>query len=304
MGDLSPYSTRDKMRVAVKETYPTFKDGKLRMSFGQVYRFAHEMAEGDPIILPVKPTGEIAIGKIVGAYRWETDDPDLIENDYRNTRSVEWLKIVPRTEFSKAALHSFGSFTSVSTSNDHLDEVIAVLTESAPQLQVIDNEETDEETPEFNLYETAVQETEDYLLKAWQGTGHFFEEVVAAVFEAIGYTVTVTQASGDHGVDVIAHPDPLGLVKPYIKIQAKSGTGKIGEPEVNQLKGTLNADDKGILVSLGGFTPRASEVERVSPNLVLIDGKRFVDLFLDHYEKLDPTWQGRYPLKRVLVPLK
>jgi restriction system protein len=70
----------------------------------------------------------------------------------------------------------------------------------------------------------------------------------------MGYTATVTRASGDHGVDVIAHPDPLGLQTPFIKVQAKSGTSSIGEPQVNQLKGSLNAGEHGIVVSLGTFT--------------------------------------------------
>src|SRR5690606_16735340 len=61
-------------------------------------------------------------------YRWASDDPDLMANDYSNVRAVKWLKTVPRIAFSEAALHSFGSFSSVSTSDEHLDEVITVLT--------------------------------------------------------------------------------------------------------------------------------------------------------------------------------
>jgi len=304
MGDLSQYDKRDKMRTAMEQAFPDSKKGSISASYGQTFRFAHEMKEGDPIVLPVRPTREIAIGKITGEYKFAVDDADLFENDYYNIRPVEWLKIVPRTVFSQVALHSFGAFTSVSTSNDHLDEVNAVLTDSTPDPGVTDDEDSEESKDQSNLHETAVQETEDYLLKAWQGTGHEFEHVVAAVFQAMGFTARVTRATGDHGVDVIAHPDALGLEKPYIKIQTKSGTGTTGEPDVNQLKGTLNAGDKGILVSLGGFTKGAWDNERTSTNLVLIDGKKFVELFLDHYEKLEPSWQGRYPLRRVLVPLK
>ena len=119
----------------------------------------------------------------------------------------------------------------------------------------------------------------------------------------MGYTAFVTPPSGDHGVDVIAHPDPLGLEQPYVKVQAKSGTGTIGEPEVNQLKGLLNPGEKGILVSLGRFSGGAQNVARASANVTLIDASRFVELFLEHYEQLDPTWRARYPLKGAYVPV-
>ncbi len=151
-----------------------------------------------------------------------------MNNDRSNVRPVEWLKVVPRTAFSQAALHSFGAFLTVSTSNDYLEEMQLVLQGEtmiadplASPTEEIDD--ADNKATAQNLYEAAAQETEDYLLKAWQKTGAAFEEVVGAVFEALGYTATVTQISADHGVDVIAHPDALGLVRPYIKVQVKSG---------------------------------------------------------------------------------
>ncbi len=221
---------------------------------------------------------------------------------------VEWLKTVPRTSFSQAALHSFGSFLSVSTSNDYLEEVQAVLRgESLIQEPVSSAEEDEVEEEEVaaqNLFKTATQETEDYLLKAWQRTGSAFEHVVAATFEALGYTAIVTPPSGDHGVDIIAHPDPLGLERPFIKVQVKSGTSAVGEPEINQLRGLLNPGEQGVLVSLGRFTSGAEAVARNSSNLTLIGPQRFVRLFLDHYDRLDPEWRAKFPLKQVFVPLR
>lgn len=313
MGDLSAHGTRPAMRAAMEAAYPTWTAKKVSSSYGQTYRFAHEMQIGDPIVFPVRPTQEIAIGRIFGEYRW-SDDADLVANDFNNVLPIEWLKVVPRTVFSQAALHSFGSFLTVSTSDDYLEEVLAVLQEvaeteqptpvvpSTPELPPEADPGDDVEIAQ-NLHETVAQETEDYLLKIWQQTGAAFEEVVAAVFEAMGYTSTVTQASGDHGVDVIAHPDALGLERPIIKIQAKSGVSSIGEPEVNQLKGSLNREDQGVLVSLGKFTSAAKAVERSTSNLTLVGPQRFVKIFLDHYDDLTPEWRARFPLKQVFVPV-
>jgi restriction system protein len=310
MGDLAAFPTREKMRAAMQATWPAWSSAKVRSSFGQVFRFAHKMQEGEAIVFPVRPTRQIAIGRINGPYRFAKDDQELVELDYCNVRPVEWLKTVPRTAFSQDALHSFGSALSVSTSGDHLEEVRAVLRgdQVAPSPEVGLNQGTElaDEDAELapNQYENVRLETEDFLLKQWQRTGFDFEHVVAAVLRAIGYTATVTQKSGDHGVDVIAHPDPLGLQKPYIKVQAKSGTSTVGEPAVNQLKGCLNTGEQGIVVALGGFTSSAEAAARSGGNITLIDGPRFVELFLQHYAELDPEWRARFQLRQVFVPLR
>lgn len=308
IGDLSPYDTRDKMKEAMERAYPSLKPKSISSSYGQAYRFAHEIKEGDPVVFPIRPTSEIAIGRIAGPYQW-SPDPDLIANECNNFRPVQWLGFFPRTFFSQAALHSFGSFLTVSTSDDYLEEVEAVLRgETVSNLTTKKDDVEQDEIPDAedarNLFETAVQETEDYLLKSWQRTGSEFEKVVAAVFAALGYSTTVTPPSGDHGVDVIAHPDPLGLERPYIKVQAKSGTSSVGEPEINQLRGLLNSGEYGVCVSLGKFTSGALSVERNSPNLTLIGPKRFVQLFLDHYDELAPEWRAKFPLKQTFVPFR
>lgn len=306
MGDLSRHKTRKAMRTAMAETWPGWSAKKVSASHGQVYRFAHEMEIGDPVVFPIRQSREVAIGRVTGEYRYE-ESGQLQELDYANVRHVEWLRIVPRTTFSKSALHSFGSFSSLSTSNDHLEEVIAVLSgDTLPDDAATPDKDTpgvpddDDEAPD--LFETATQETEDYLLKAWHRTGIAFEPVVAALLEAMGYTAKVTKGSGDHGVDVIAHPDPLGLKPPFIKVQAKSGTGTVGEPEVSQLIGCLNPGEKGIFVSLGTFSSQARSKARNAADISLIDAKGFVSLFLDHYEELAPEWRAKFPLSRVYVP--
>ena len=127
LGDLTRLNTREELRSALKSAYPSASPNSISSQYGQPFRFAHEMEAGDALVFPVKPTSEIVIGRIAGPYRWADDDGDLVENDLCNVRPVEWVKIVPRTVFSQSALHSFGSFLTVSTSDDHLEEVEAVL---------------------------------------------------------------------------------------------------------------------------------------------------------------------------------
>ena len=304
LGDASRFTTRDEMRAAVAQTWQEWSPKSVSSRYGQIFRFVHEMKIGDPVIFPIPGTREIAIGKITGDYRWEQEDTQLVEKGLTNLRSVEWLKTVPRIAFSQTALHSFGTLLTIST-NDNLDEVNTVLDQPPTEEQERDEVEVtpaaDEDT-DVDQYETARQETEDYLLKAWLNTAQQFEHVVAAVLRAIGYTAQVTPGSGDHGVDVIAHPDVLGVKKPYIKVQVKSGSGTTNEATIRELKGGLGDGEQGIVIALGGFTVGAKNFVRNDPNLTLFDGPQFVHLFLDHYNALAPEWRAKYPLKQVFVP--
>ena len=198
LGDLSKFPSREAMRAAMEQTWPDWKTKKVSGSYGQVYRFAHTMQVGDPIVFPIRPTSQVAIGRISGDYEWSTDDADLVSKDYCNVRRIEWLKVVSRTEFSKSALHSFGSFLSVSTSDDHLEEVLLVLAKevAAPEVEVpvaIPEIEEDDDVS-VNLYESARQETEDYLMKAWLKTGHHFEHVVNVAGEKLRDFLAVLNA--------------------------------------------------------------------------------------------------------------
>ena len=320
IGDLAPYDSRDKMKAAYRKALPDASDGHIRSSYGQVFRFAHEMDIGDPVVYPIKGSRDILIGEISGPYRWASDDQLLVASDYCNVRNVKWLRLVPRIVFSQDALHSFGGFSSVATSDDYLEEVIAVLKsdkgippdQKTPDLANAPGAKPDDlpvpsdgivnvTDTRVDLAERAVEETEDYLLRSWSRTKQQFEYVVAAVFRAMGYTAQVQQGTHDLGVDVIAHPDPLGVQPPLLKIQAKSGTSKIGAKEVKELRGLLNQGEKGVLVALGGFSIDARHVQQNDADLVLIDGARFVELFLEFYDQLDPTFRIQFPLRRVHV---
>ncbi|MCI0376218.1 MAG: restriction endonuclease [Gemmataceae bacterium] len=76
------------------------------------------------------------------------------------------------------------------------------------------------------------------------------------------------QGTHDLGVDIVAHPDPLGVQPPLLKIQGKSRTGKIGSKEVKEMRGLLNEREKGVRVALGGSTD-ARHVQQNDANLVL-----------------------------------
>jgi len=150
----------------------------------------------------------------------------------------------------------------------------------------------------------SVQSTEDFILKrlARDQKGHAFEHFVAHLLEAMGFRATVTKMSGDGGVDIIAHRDALGFEPPIIKVQVKSTSGQIGEPDVKQLKGNLSGGEKGLLVTLGTISTKAELFARTVPDIRLIDGEALVKLVLEHYDRFDSRYQATVPLRRVYLP--
>ena len=127
MGDLTSFDSRDKMRAAYRRFYPDASEGTLRSSYGQPYLFAHKVKTGDLLVYPVKGSRDVCVGRVSSDYVWAGDDADLLKNDYCHLRRVEWLKRLPRIAFSPAALHSFGSLASISSSDEFFEEVVGLL---------------------------------------------------------------------------------------------------------------------------------------------------------------------------------
>lgn len=103
-----------------------------------------------------------------------------------------------------------------------------------------------------------------------------------------------TQASGDGGVDIIAHRDELGFEEPIIKVQCKPVLGTIGRPDVQRLNGAIETGERGLFVTLGNFSPDARTYERTKPNLRLLDGSDLIGLVYAYYDKFDPRYRCFY----------
>jgi restriction system protein len=76
-------------------------------------------------------------------------------------------------------------------------------------------------------------------------------------------------------------------------VQCKRTTGTLGGPVVQQLTGTLSpgGDEKGLFVTLGGYSKDAQHLERTRQDLRLINGNELVDLIWEHYEQFSPRYK-------------
>ncbi len=114
-----------------------------------------------------------------------------------------------------------------------------------------------------------------------------FERLVVSLLEKMGYGQGRTVGrSGDGGIDGIIDQDALGLEKVYI--QAKRWESQVGEPEIRNFSGSLEAKgaNKGVFITSSSFGPRARETARFisagNKFIRLIDGEELSRLMINH----------------------
>jgi restriction system protein len=295
MKDLSKIpADREAFKKRVAEVYPDAKPGAIPNYAGQTYRFVHELKEGDIIVYPSKRDHKIHIGKIKGKYRY---DPSL-EDSYPNLRPVDWLKTLPRTDFSQAALYEIGSAMSLFQVRNYADEFLAALTEKVQPVSLKDDQTVG------IVADTIEQTTKDFILKqlSTELKGYPFQDFIAHLFQVMGYHTRKSPKGSDKQIDIIAHKDELGFEPPIIKIQVKSQDGSVGDPEVSALYGKVSQNEFGLFITLSNFTNQAKNFALNKSNLRLIDNEELIKLILEHYEKFDSRYKGLIPLKRVYIP--
>jgi restriction system protein len=131
-----------------------------------------------------------------------------------------------------------------------------------------------------------------------------FQHAVGDLLKAMGYHVAWVAPPGkDGGLDLIAYNDPLGTKPPRIKVQVKRNfdSAKIDVSDLRSFLAVIGPEDVGLFVALSGFTKDAEAEARQqsSRQITLIGMERFVELWTEHYAKLDEVARQRLPLRPV-----
>lgn len=305
MGDLSALGNdKDAMKAKVAATYPDGKPGAVPGTAGTLLSFVYRMRVGDLVVYPHKPDSTLNFGRIDGEYTY-----DLALPLHRNRRAVTWLKTgVPRTTFTEPARFEVGSAITIFRVKKHLQEFLDFI-DGAPVVVTppvsVDPEEAEEVATDAVSAGRIEDDTRDFIVATLirELEGADFEHFVAHLLQRMGYRTRITQVSGDGGVDIIAHKDPLGLEPPIIKVQCKRTTSAQGGPVVQNLVGTLSpgGSELGLFVTLGAFSKDALHIERTRQDLRLINGKELVDLIFAHYEDFSPEYKRMLPMRSVFV---
>jgi restriction system protein len=304
LGDLGKLPPgRDGLKAAIIDKIPDTKAGAVPVHAGVLERFANEMAVGDLVVYPSKSDRLVNIGEVVGPYQYKEQDPD----GYPNHHPVKWIATLSRNDFTQSALNEIGSALTLFKVKTHRLEFLkkaGLVTAGEVTPNDDENGEADDETATAAVSHQAEETTEDFIIRRLSSelNGYQFEYFVAHVLECMGYTARVSSKSGDGGVDVIAHRDVLGFEPPILKVQCKKMTGQTGEPDVNQLLGTIGEGEFALYVNLGSYSRAARLLERNRSKLRLIDGEQLVELVLLHYEQMSPRYRAIIPLKQIYVP--
>jgi len=205
----------------------------------------------------------------------------------------EAIKLGP-VELLSNATRSYRDWKSRQKSDEEIKEVEEIHGES---------EETFEQKQQALL--------EQYEDKAFQGLRNYilgknpyeFQYMVAALLSAIGYFISHISPKGrDGGIDVLAYNDPLGTKPPRIVVQVKHRPdSSISSDDIQRLIGTMKREsDVGIFVTSGDFSQPAKAEARLSGKHVeLIDFDRFIDLWINYYDKMNDEQKYMLPLHRI-----
>jgi restriction system protein len=293
--------TSEAFKQRVRDCYPGIGAGKIPVWAGQLRRFVYSMKVGDLIVYPSKHDRLVNVGRIASNSRYVADSGD----GYPNRREVDWLAHVPRDQLRQSALYEIGSALTLFQVKTHSADFSALASGKMPTGTIVSDETTvDDESATDQVTQQAEEGAADFIIRRLNAglSGAAFEEFVAHLLECMGYNTRFTPVTGDGGVDIIAHKDPLGLQPPIVKVQCKRTSGTSAEADINQLLGTLGDGEYGLFVTLGSFTRNARVTERGRPKLRLIDGDELVRLVFEHYPKFNSRFRALLPLKQVYLP--
>ena len=307
--DLTPYSTLDAVAQVVAETYKGASDGTISNFAGQLWALRGRIEAGDLMVMPLKTTKQIALGRVTGPYEYRAHEEDA---NKRHVVPVNWQRLdLPRSAVKQDLLFTLGSaMTIFSPSKNNAVSRLERLLEhgtdpgQAPPAQhkpgalVDTTEDVDEPELTPDIEEAAYDQITSRIAEEF--AGHGLATLVTALLEAEGWRCTQSPPGPDGGIDIIAGRGMLGLDDPIL-VQVKSGS-QIGAPVVNQLHGVMSTYGarQGLLVAWGGLSKQAQEALKTHQLRVRVwQAAEVVDAVLAHYERLDDEIRSRLPLKRV-----
>lgn len=310
--DLSGVQTRDDLLERLRQAYPDGSTNTLRNWQAQLWAFVHSIQMGDLVILPLKGSPAVAIGRVLGGYQYRDDLP----SDARHTRQVEWRTTdLPRTAISQDLLYSLGAFSTVCEIKRH-DAVIRLQELAAngkdpgwsgstapPDGSAVGSEEiTDDEAITADVQQNADDQINARIEQVF--AGHDMAVLVEAILRAQGMVTWRSPEGADGGVDVLAGAGPLGMDRPRIAVQVKSSPTPMAVGVVRELQGVVSRlqADQGLLVAWGGLTQVARrEIRQQFFQVRVWDAEDVRRELLAVYDLLSGDVRAKLPLKQIWV---
>lgn len=269
-------------REILHETYYADEDTyrKAGSAAGNMWRFIHEMEEGDYVVVP--HGGEFYVGRVAGPARREEDK---VADDTTHRRGVIWLNDGEPIDRSvaRAALQSrMKVWQTCARASGLVDEIEDAL-EAARS----------DEPPAFGsdlrrrLVEQALGEIRSGRLESYG-----FEELIAGILESLGGEgVHVVARSEDQGADILATYTVAETFQVTLAVQAKHHyrpEPPLSASVVEDLVEGMEQEDAthGWVVTAGTYEDEAEErraqlEEERGLHLELIDGEQLAALVVE-----------------------
>jgi restriction system protein len=312
--DLTDAHDRDAIRRIVESIY---SGAAIPNYTGQLWRLRHGMEIDDLVVLPLKTTSQIAIGRISGGYKYNSSqDPDR-----SHAIPVEWLQTgIPRTAIRQDLLFSLGSAMTICAVNRNdaewrIEQIAATGKDPGARISPTpgltrpgalnvedDNNNSGPETGNLDLERYAVDQLTTRVGERF--AGYDMQTLVAEILRVEGYHAEVPPEGADGGINVVAGSGPLGLDSPRLIVQVKSGSTPVDAPTVQQLQGaiTTHGADYGLLVAWGGLTGPAVQAVRAQRFRIRVwNADDLIKALSRTYNRLPDEIQAKIPLKPVLV---
>jgi restriction system protein len=302
--NLAKLPNREALLKTMTKLYPDSKPKRLLNWVSQLWPFAHDIKNGDMIILPLKSQRAVNIGEVTGDYRFEASGPD----PFYHWRSVKWIgEAIPRVNFGQDLLYSFGAFMTICRiRRNNAEARLLVMRKNKwkPERVVLPDTAqliaSDEIAEDTDLEESGRDEIVRRISERF--TGHGLTRLVEALLKAKGYTTYQSPEGPDGGVDILASAGPLGFGSPQLCVQVKSGNSPIPRSTVDNLLGVMSKFHamQGLFVSWSGFKGTVQKQLAGSFfKLRLWSQNELLEELFAHYDQLDEDIRAELRLKRI-----
>lgn len=305
--DLASLGERSELTDVMTQRYSDAKAKTIANWVSQVWPFAHEIKQGDLVVLPLKTQRAIQIGEICGDYQFEPSGP----SPFFHWRPVKWIaEAIPREHFGKDLLNTFGAFMTICRvqrnnaearigamrANDWKPETVASVTKSTKSAV----DEAEAESVDTDLEEAAGDQIAQLIAARFKG--HGLTRLVEAILKAQGYTTYRSPEGADGGADILAGAGPLGFGAPRLCVEVKSESTPIDRPTVDKLLGAVSkfGAEEGLFVSWSGF--KTNVQKELAPSFFRVrlwTQKELLEALFAHYDHLDDDLKAELPLKRI-----
>lgn len=307
--DLSSCESREQVLNILRAGWPGYKEKALINWAGQLWSLRARIQVGDIVILPLKTTKRIAIGRCTSGYRY-IEDP---EPGRRHAIGVKWDRVdVPRADIKQDLLFALGAFLTVCQiqRNDAERRLTQILNggrdpgaELPPLMNTVaDGEDLDAgaDTAGIDIEMVSLDGIRTRLIEAFQS--HSLSTLTAEILKVRGLQCVVSPPGPDKGIDIVAGAGPLGLNSPRIVVQCKSQQEPVDVEVVQRLQGAMGTigADQALLVAFGGVNKAAASLlvnQQFKVRVWTVDD--LLRELLDTYVDLDEEIRELLPLKKV-----